>query len=130
MTSAFELTAKRGDAEIFDNITVKNWSAQTEDDEIVLDQHGNIVWDEPVVEEVPGEVTYRGEPSFARRADGIDKDTSAIAWVSDNVTITTGKDDRATRATRIEADATTYVVRELFTERNSRIRAHLKDDED
>lgn len=136
MSNAFERAVQRGDKRLFQDVTARNQSAETDaNDDPVLDSHGNIVWSDAVETSVPGEIVYRGTPEFQRRADGIDDEIDVVVWLEDAVgygeeygvlygglLATDGSESEAQRATRILADGETYVIRDTFMERNGRLR--------
>lgn len=141
MTEAFERAVRRGDSRLFDDVTVINQeAAEDTDGDPKRDDHGNIVWDDRVETDVEAEIVYRGTPAFQRRADGIGDDIDIVAWLpaggafgdgafGDGVFgkyTTDGSHRDTVRATRIEADGATYVVRDWFVERNGRLRIHGK----
>lgn len=132
MSSVFERVTRRGDNSLLDDVTLKNQQAVVDGSgDPTLDEHGNIVWDEPVTSQVAGEIVYRGDPQFSRRADGIDRNVTAMIWVSDpDVIFTDANNDRSRRATRVVEDDVTYVIREVFDEKNGRRRGHAVEDEE
>lgn len=125
MTDAFDRAVARGDSRLFDDITLRNQSAKTDSNgDPVRDDGGNIEWAPETETTAAGEITYRGTPSFERRADGVDTDLDAFIWVSDDsVTFTDGSEDETQRATRVKADGKTYKITDVFDERNGRRRA-------
>jgi hypothetical protein len=106
-------------------VTVSNQSADTDGNgDTVRDDHGNIVWATATTTDVSAEIVQRGEPAFARRADGVDTDVDALIFVKNSVTIRDGESDEALRATRIDASGESYVVRDVHDENNGLVRAH------
>jgi len=126
MTDTFDRAVRRGDSRLFDDVTLRNQTAETDATGAPeRDAHNNIEWAGATETATPGEIVYRGTPQFARRADGVDADIDIIVFVSDpDVTVTDGSDDEAQRATRIEADGKTYRLMDVFDERNGRRRGH------
>lgn len=126
--TGFNRALQRGDDQLFDDITLENQVAKTDTNgETLLDEHGNIRWEDKTTTDVSGEVTTRGQSTFARRASGIDRDIDAIIWISDpSVTFTSAEDIRTQKATRISAIGKTFKVREVFDEQNGRLRGHVE----
>lgn len=140
MSNAFERAVKRGDSRLFGDVTVQNQAAQSDTNgDPVRDDHGNIVWDDAVETDVPGELVYRGDVAFSSRADGVSDDIEAVAWIEDadeygqeygrfysGRIATDGSNAEEQRASRIKADGALYVVRDTFVERNGRLRCHCE----
>lgn len=128
MSGGFEEALRRGDEQVFDDVTLENQVAQTDGSgDPLLDEHGNIKWADKTTTDVPGEISTRGTPNYTRRADGIDTEVDAIVWISDpNVTFTSGEDSRTQKATRVVVNGRRYKVLEVYDERNGRLRGHVQ----
>jgi hypothetical protein len=126
VTDAFDRAVRRGDSRLFDDVTLRNQTAETDaNGDPERDAHNNIVWAGATETATPGEIVYRGTPQFARRVDGIDADVDVVVWISNpDVTFTDGAGDETRRATRIRADGQTYRLMDTFDERNGRRRGH------
>jgi len=123
--SRFDATSKRMLRRLGREITLQNQSAQTDaNGSVERDDHGNVVWTDPVETTAMAEVIQRGTPSYRRRVEGIDSNADVIAWVDADTTLTDGVGDEATRATRIKDSGDTFVVRDTFHENNGLVRAH------
>lgn len=132
MNDVFKRAVQRANDRLGRSITLVNQSAQTDaSGDPQRDEYNDIQWASESTTDTTGELVYRGTPGFDRRADGIDQNIDVIAWVSDadSADITSGEDDEATRATRIEVDGERYVVRDTIDEDNGMIRAHGSEEE-
>jgi len=118
--------ARRTLDRLADEVTLRNQTATTDaNGDPIRDDHGNIEWASATETTVPSRVIMRGQPTFSRRADGIDDEIEGIALVSDQETVRDGSGGDADRATRITYGGETYAVRDVFDDSNGLLRAHL-----
>lgn len=93
-------------------VTLVNQEAQTDaDGNIVRDSYNDPAWKDPTRTDTMASVVQRGEVTFNKRADGLNGEIDGVIRLDPNDTVTDGSDDEGTKATRIEEDGTTWVVR-------------------
>lgn len=114
---AFTRAARRSLRRLGTDVTLVNGTNFRRDD------RNDPEWDDDQTATV-AELVYRGSPSFASRADGVSKSIDVLAWVDESDPVTDGADDDQTRATRIDLQNETYVVRDTFDEHNGLVRCH------
>lgn len=93
--------------------------------------YGDVFWSSSNTSTTSAELVRRGQPSFDKRADGVDENIDVMVWVSTAETVRTGEGDDTTAATRVDTDqdgTTDLVVRDIFDEDNGLYRLHCKEE--
>lgn len=109
------------------SVTLVNQEAQTDGSgNIVRDSYNDPEWKDPTQTGTKASLVQRGTPDFAKRADGVSEEIDVIVRLDPNDPVTDGSDDEGTKATRIELDSATYVIRSSYIASDELRECHCK----